>query len=623
MSSELQLLQQYEPVVRYTLGELYYPCSVNEYVKRSSLWRRTAKGEPMLLEDWGELTLPDLASYSEIPDGNSLYMRFVREPMDMIQYSRWRLRPDRPSFYAGGRLARVGIFARIIDSIFDLSILIRGSVPGGTTAAADIKFQKMRADNPKNVYYGRVVRVGGYTVLHYLFFYAMNDWRSSFYGINDHESDWEQIFVYLSGENDNLTPRWVAYASHDFHGDDLRRRWDDPELERIDETHPVVYAGAGSHASYYLPGEYLMNVEPPLLKPVRRVLDWVVEFWSETLGQGDRAGDQELHEATKAFVSIPFIDYARGDGVHIGPGQQEEWTPVLIDDGVPWVDRYRGLWGLDTNDPLGGERAPSGPKYNRDGSVRRSWYDPLGWSGLDKETPPEELDNELSVQVMRLMERGKRLEEEILSQREKLRSLSLEVAALNQSEFVSAIEEEQQQKLDEEEARLNALYEERMNTMETRKSTQRYQSKIRAGDFGDPHAHLHNQHRPEPPITNQSQVLEFWSAVSGGLLLLLIALVVFLQPTHWPWWLIGIGFAFFAFEAAARGYLSKYLLNISIFLAIISSVLLIVRFWWLGILGLIIALVVFMIRENLREWRFNRSIARMVGADHTVPDGDD
>ncbi len=75
------------------------------------------------------------------------------------------------------------------------------------------------------VYYGRVVREAGYIVLQYMFFYAMNDWRSSFYGVNDHEADLEQIFVYLSDEvGGPLQPCWVAYASHDFFGDDLRRR---------------------------------------------------------------------------------------------------------------------------------------------------------------------------------------------------------------------------------------------------------------------------------------------------------------------------------------------------------------------------------------------------------------
>ena len=60
---------------------------------------------------------------------------------------------------------------------------------------------------------------------------------------------------------------------------------------------------------------------------------------------------------------------------------------MLIDDETPWVRDYRGLWGLDTADRFGGERAPAGPRYERDGSIRPSWANPLGWAGLLKVPP--------------------------------------------------------------------------------------------------------------------------------------------------------------------------------------------------------------------------------------------
>ena len=91
-------------------------------------------------------------------------------------------------------------------------------------------------------------------------------------------------------------------------------------------------------------------------------------------------------DAGTAF-GIPFIDYRRGDGPGVGPGEAKKWRPVLVDDQTPWLHDYRGLWGLDTGDPFGGERAPAGPRYERGGSVRQCWSDPVGWAGLDKEAP--------------------------------------------------------------------------------------------------------------------------------------------------------------------------------------------------------------------------------------------
>jgi hypothetical protein len=225
----LALLQKYEPVVCYTHGENFFPCAIDEYIKRCSLWLRDDRGREWQLAAAGELDLARLAQFSEAPPNHTLYLRVIDEPLDPSTYQWGRNRPNRPVFVAPGRLARVGLFSRTLDSVFDLSLILRGTVPGGTTAAAQIKYEAMKEADPRDVYYGRVLREGGYIILHYMFFMPMNDWRSSFYGINDHEADWEQIFVYLSDEGQaEPHPCWVAYASHDFFGDDLRRRWMTP-----------------------------------------------------------------------------------------------------------------------------------------------------------------------------------------------------------------------------------------------------------------------------------------------------------------------------------------------------------------------------------------------------------
>ena len=146
-----------------------------------------------------------------------------------------------------------------------LSLLLRGRVPGGTAAAAEQTYRS-QADPDSCPYYGRVTRDRGFVALQYWFLYAMNDWRSTFGGVNDHEADWEQVTIFLPDPPDqSARPAWVAFSSHDETGDDLRRRPDDPDLQWRD-THPVVFAGAGSHSGAYLPGDYLVAVEPPALR---------------------------------------------------------------------------------------------------------------------------------------------------------------------------------------------------------------------------------------------------------------------------------------------------------------------------------------------------------------------
>jgi hypothetical protein len=435
--NDLELLRQYEPVVRYTKGELFFPCAVDEFVKLSSLWLSPRRGTPTLLAAEYELDVDTLARFDTVPADHVLYLQFVDRPLDALHYQEWQRAPEHRLFRAPGRLARVPLTSRIADSLFDLSLVLRGTVPGGTAAAADGKYQEMQRSDPRRVYYGRVVRSGGWIVLQYLFFFAMNPWRSFYNGANDHESDWEQVFIYLyEGEDGVPEPRWVAYASHDFKGDDLRRRWDDPILTKIGD-HPVIFAGAGSHASYFEQGEYIMSMEPRFLTPVKKAVLAARRFWVEQLGQGD---PQQVAEQVISLTSIPFVDYARGDGRTIGPGQEQEWAPILISDAVPWVDKYRGLWGLDTQDPFGGERAPAGPKYNRDGTVRQSWYDPLGWAGVDKLLPPPELKDRLLARIAELQVTRAELEKKVESQRDLVRTLALDVQSLQVADYLVALQ---------------------------------------------------------------------------------------------------------------------------------------------------------------------------------------
>ena len=284
-ATDLELLRAYEPIVRYNHGELFYPTNVDGYLRECDLLVGSSERDREVVIPAGELT-PDRLATAIARPGETLYLRLVQRPMAPLELARWRNRPDRQVFRAPGRLARVGLFARLVDAAFSASLLLRGTVPGGTAAAAQVKYARARADDPRLVYYGRVVRAGGWIALQYLYFYFMNDYRSTFHGANDHEADWEQVFVYLDDAPTGPRPVWIAAAAHDFVGDELRRRWDDPTLEKVGD-HPVLYAGAGSHASYFERGEYVTEIPLPGLRGVRGLLEAVRSFWRESLRQPD------------------------------------------------------------------------------------------------------------------------------------------------------------------------------------------------------------------------------------------------------------------------------------------------------------------------------------------------
>jgi hypothetical protein len=277
----------------------------------------------------------------------------------------------------------------MVDTAFSLMLLLRGRVPGDSMAAAVITFNKMLADNPSYQYYGRVIEQSGWMILQYWYFYPFNNWRSGFYGANDHEADWEMVNVYCyQDEQSKVQPSWVAYASHNYTGDDLRRHWDDPELEKSGE-HPIVYVGGGSHASYYQSGDYLTELGPAFLQPLVKFKKRFDSLFGKDFEKKEVLEDDGGEQ--RQVFTIPFVDYALGDGLSIGHGCEATWaSPVVIEPAEDWVKNFRGLWGYYAQDPFSGEDAPAGPRYNRDGTVRLAWFDPLGWAGLEKVLPPND-----------------------------------------------------------------------------------------------------------------------------------------------------------------------------------------------------------------------------------------
>jgi hypothetical protein len=92
----------------------------------------------------------------------------------------------------------------------------------------------------------------GEIALQYWFFYVFNDWN------NLHEGDWEMIQLVFDAPTAaaalQKSPVDVGYSQHE--GAE-RADWNDPKLERLDGTHPVVHPADGSHANFYGEALYL------------------------------------------------------------------------------------------------------------------------------------------------------------------------------------------------------------------------------------------------------------------------------------------------------------------------------------------------------------------------------
>ena len=302
---------------------------------------------------------------------------------------------------------------------------------------------------------------------------------------------------------------------------------------------------------------------------------------------------------------MPFVDYARGDGLSVGHGTDATWSPVVIDDDTPWVDGYRGLFGLDTYDQFGGERAPAGPKYGRTGSVRMSWNDPLGFAGVDKVAPPSRQPDELRDRIAGRVARLRELDEAIERRSVELPGLDLETRSLAADGAMASLHKARAAELATGTAELESQRRERAGVADALVALRRELGRVEAGDLGDPRGHLRHPHRPVPAADVQyGRIVEFWSALSVGLLLLAIVALVSLRLA--PWWAaLGLALVGYAvLEAAFRRRLTLLTLRVELVLAMISAAILVWEGLFLIVIAAVAGLALVVVLDNVRELRW-------------------
>jgi hypothetical protein len=614
------LLQRFEPVLHFTQGERFFPMDVDRYVRQSSLWMQIPDQPAVQIVPEGELTLETLAGHRPDVFGAFYFMQFI-EPPDLLKMARLSLdeamlslrkRNAQDGFRPGrSRLARVGFASRLVDAVFSISLLLRGRVPGDTAIAAAFTYRNMQKENEQYAYFGRVLHERGWWVLQYWYFYPFNNWRSGFDGVNDHEADWEMVTVYCFDPEEGaeetpwmerLQPKWVAYASHEHHGDDLRRRWDDPELKKLPDAggweHPVVYVGAGSHAGYFLPGEYMTEIEVPFISPmasgIRRAQVFVKDRFGIRLGR--------VTERALDVFRVPFIDYARGDGLQIGFGNEKTWQLQLLDEQMGWAAGYRGLWGWYAQDPIAGENAPAGPVYQRDGSVRRSWCDPLGWCGLDRIATPAQALQVLAFQQVQTRARLGEVNQLIESKGVQLVQGGVGAEALHGHAHLAGEHARQHDELETLSEEIFRLRQEQATIEARLQAYERHAGHLKVGEEGAPDAHLHHPARPSTDLNLPLlDLAEFLAAASiGTLMIATVLLIVFARQYA----LVGLGLivgVFIFFEAGFRGRLFSLINSLSVGLALAAMLVLLYQFFWQIVAVGVFLTGIYLLWENLRE----------------------
>jgi hypothetical protein len=265
---------------------------------------------------------------------------------------------------------------------------------------------------------------------------------------------------------------------------------------------------------------------------------------------------------------------------------------------------YRGLWGLYAHDPISGENAPAGPMYNRDGSPRGTWYDPLGFAGLDKEPPPPAAAHLLTGDCSSLEARQEDLQGLIRHKSVELQSLGVQLDGLKGSPHLVTRYNGLLQRSGVLRGELSGLRKEYSENEALLAALTRHLDMLKSGGKANPRAHISKLAEPVPQKEMRfNRAAEAWGAISLSVILFgIVAIIVFARGYLWIGALVMV-VAFVVIESILRAEYDRTVTGIASILAVVTAILLIGHFWLWIIVAMLAALAVFLLVQKVRELR--------------------
>lgn len=300
------LILEYAPILYFHEEEDYFPMNVEAFVEASSLWDTSGSDDELLFS----ATDLDFETFESVvendgEDTENYYLAFSD--------------PENP------RSIDLDNAKSRYDALRTVKI--------ATTA---VYYHKMVDDFTDD--FGENHE---YIVLQYWFFYAMNNWGEQG-GFNDHEGDWESVFIFLDADTE--IPKYIAYSSH-LNDDDpsfsltqyssVRRDWNSDETVFQNST-LASFVSLGSHANY------------------------------------PNNGNNGDHYARTGTDQTSF------SGVRMKIGGETKLKSINSAKSWKW---FKGNWGSFSLVP--GRSGPSGPLYI-EGTGQQRLLEPIEWAGIDK-----------------------------------------------------------------------------------------------------------------------------------------------------------------------------------------------------------------------------------------------
>jgi hypothetical protein len=234
--------------------------------------------------------------------------------------------------------------------------------------------------------------------------------------------------------------------------------------------------------------------------------------------------------------------------------------------------------------------------------VRRAWYDPVGWAGLDKvPTWPEALAT-VRQQQAEITARQEAVKANVEEKNRQLRGLEVEAAAMRGQPHLSKMYESHQQRIGVLSQEVNQLRAQITTDQTLLESLERYAAQLQAGERGPVRAHIQHVHHPTSSAElRMGRLAEFWAAVSIGLTLIGFVGLLLFARSHLIWGLVAIMSLFAFIESGFRRRLTDLTSSLAIGLSVVTVLVLVYEFFWAIISLAVLAAGGYILLDNLRE----------------------
>jgi hypothetical protein len=242
--------------------------------------------------------------------------------------------------------------------------------------------------------------------------------------------------------------------------------------------------------------------------------------------------------------------------------------------------------------------------YNRGGSPRQSWYDPLGFAGLDKEPPPPQAVGLLNEDCSRIEGRQDELKRLIAERTVELQAIGVELGGLEGNPHLLSRHQTLLERSGTLRNELSGLRRELSENEAVLGALRQRLAMFEAGKKPDPRAHIRKLGKPVAAREVRfNRAAEAWGAISLSIILFGVVAVLVLARGYIWMALVLMAVAFVIIESILRAEYRRTITGIATILAVITAVLLIGHFWLWIIIVLLASIAFFLMVQKLRELR--------------------